>query len=60
VVERTSRSALRALAHALCFFLRGESNMTRKVHVDYTQMEHHDETPDPTDTGDPSSPLGAF
>ena len=29
-------------------------------HVDYTAMEHHQDVPDPTDTGDPSRPQGGF
>jgi len=29
-------------------------------HVDYTAMAHHQDVPDPTDTGDPSRPQGGF
>ena len=32
----------------------------RGPHVDYTAIEHHEEVPDPRDTGDPSRPQGEF
>ena len=33
---------------------------TTDRHVDYTAMEHHQDVPDATDTGDPSRPQGGF